>query len=238
MYGLLIVDPDVPGSPFTPGLAGKVWVENAIADYAAEALWVVDDIDTRWHGRRDPNGLHAGLPEINARDIGIQPVGPVTGNPPFMTIDDPDNPHLNDFRPNVFVVSGVPAAYGQADAQVVAPGSVITPSVARGPGKKLLCRTLNAAYCHTHWKFPAAVQGRVIAADGRTWGRGKFGRYSSARTLASMNHEFDLSVARRWDVLLDIDEGTPRGSHEVVVELHHWITNAVVQRLRLQFQVT
>jgi hypothetical protein len=53
-----------------------------------------------------------------------------------------------------------------------------------------------------------------------------------------MNHEFDLSVARRWDVLLDIDETTPTGDHEVVVELHHWITNAVIQRLTLAFTVT
>jgi hypothetical protein len=104
-------------------------------------------------------------------------------------------------------------------------------------GQKLLVRTLNGSYAHTRWKFPAQLPGRVIAADGRTFGREPFGRYSSPYTLASIGHQFQLSVARRWDILLDIPLDVPAGNYFVDIEFYHWITDERIRTVRTQIVV-
>lgn len=220
MYGALIIDPPVAGAPFADGGPGQTFVGNDLVPYAAEAMWVADDIDPRWHALGVADGL--GQVDEDAR----------TG---FMSIDDPQNPHLNDFRPTVFVVSGVAAHFTDPDPLVAIPGSVITPIVARGG--KILVRTLNASYAQTRWTFPSQIPGTVIAADGRSLGREPFGRYSQPVSLASMGHQFDLSVARRWDVLLDT-AGVSPGSYDVRIGFYHWITNALLRELRVRVIVT
>lgn len=233
MYGLLIVDPDVTGAPFNDGGAGKCHVGNAITDYAAEALWVADDFDIRWHGiDRDGNGT-----EITDHNAGLQEnTVDANGFPTFVSINDPDNPHLHDFRPDVFLVTGLPAPYGADNAVIAtAPGTAITPRITRG--QKLLVRTLNASYCTTRWKFPTQLPGQVIAADGRTFGREPFGRYSSPFSLDSIGHQFEFTTARRWDVLLDIPLSVPAGSYFVDIEFYHWITNERIRTVRTQIVV-
>jgi hypothetical protein len=231
MYGPLIIDPDVPGAPFTTGGPGVTRVGNGLAAYGAEALWVADDFDTRWHGVDFGNGL----PLVDHVASGIQAVDD-DARTGFVTIDDVDNPRLHDFNPNVFVITGVAAQHDQEGALVAtAPGTVITPQVQRG--QKLLVRTLNASYAHQRWRFPSAVPGQVIAADGRTFGREPFGRYSSPFTLASIGHQFQLSTARRWDVLLDTT-GVAVGNYDVEVAFHHWITDALLRTVKLRFVVT
>jgi hypothetical protein len=228
MYGALIIDPNVPGAPFTDGGPGTTLVHNPAfpesvepVAYAAEALWVADDIDPRWHLLGVADGL--GEPDADAR----------TG---FMRIDDPQNPHLNDFNPTVFTVTGVPAHFSDPNPLVAVPGNdAITPTVRRG--EKILVRTLNASYAQTRWTFPAAIPGKVIAADGRTLGRAPFGQYATPRDLATMGHQFDLSVARRWDVLLDTT-GVPLGNHDVGIGFYHWITGALIRQIRTRIVVT
>jgi hypothetical protein len=221
-----------------------VHVGNAIVPYAAEAVWVVDDFDTRWHGRA--NALAAGLPIIDHVASGVQaardPLAPATDFSEFVRYNDPDNPRLNDFRPNVFLCTGVAAPWDAArnmtqDGALVetAPGTAITPVVRRG--ERLLVRTLNASYAQTRWEFPANVPGQVVAADGRTFGREPFGRYSSPFSLASIGHEFRLSVARRWNVLLDIPSNVPLGSYEVKCTFHHWVSDQPLSSIRLKFVV-
>lgn len=233
MYGMLIIDPNVPGAPFADGGAGQCYVGNTPTGYAAEAIWVADDIDIRWHGiDRDGNGTN-----ITDHSAGVQDNG-VDGNgfPTFVTINDPNNPHLHDFRPDVFLVTGVAAPFGADNALIAtAPGTAITPRVTRG--QKLLIRTLNASYCTTRWKFPAQLPGTVIAADARTFGREPFGRYSSPFSLASINHQFEFTTARRWDVLLDIPTNVPAGNYFVDIEFYHWITNLRLRTVRTQIVV-
>jgi FtsP/CotA-like multicopper oxidase with cupredoxin domain len=221
MYGLLVVDPDVAGAPFVDGGPGVTHVGDELVPYAAEALWVADDIDPRWH-------------ELSVSD-GLQSVD-ADGRSGFTRIDDPKNPRLHDFNPTVFVVTGVAAPHGVPDGLVTtAPGTAVTPVVRRG--EKLLVRTLNAAYAQTRWTFPPELPGTVIAADGRTFGREPFGRYSRPRSLAAMGHRFDLSVARRWDVLLDVPAGAALGDHHVTIGFYHWITGELLRQVRVRIVV-
>lgn len=222
MYGLLIVDPAVPGAPFADGGPGVTYVGNDLVPYDAEALWVADDVDLRWHLLDVADGL--GDPDQDARSG-------------FMRIDDPRNPRLHDFRPTVFVVTGVAASVNLPDPApiVAAAGTAVTPRVRRG--QRLLVRTLDAAYCQTRWTFPAELPGTVTAADGRTHGREPFGRYSRPRSLASMGHRFELSTARRHDVLLEIPPTAAPGNYEVRVGFHHWITEALLREVSLRIVV-
>jgi hypothetical protein len=218
MYGMLIVDPDIPGAPFIDGGAGAVYQGNEVVAYASEAIWVADDIDSSWR-ELDKS---AGIP-------GMEVGG--NGNPVFMAWNDNDNPHFNDFNPDGFVVSGVAAGLPPNNVIAAMGKTVIA-------GQKLLVRALNASYCTTVWKFPSTLPGTVTATDARTLGRSNngFGSYSEPIPLASINHEFMLTTARRWDILIDT-AGAPLGQHMVEIEFRHWITNNVLRTVRLPITV-
>lgn len=234
MYGLLIVDPDVDGAPFQDGGPGVIYVGNTPTPYGREAFWVADDIDSNWHAVAETNGLH-----------GLDPAAGISCGE-FMAIDDPRRLlNLHDFRPDVFVVSGVaaPWAGGQSiDNALVtlnpAQGSVITPRVPRG--QNLLIRALNASYTTTRWTFPEALRSRarVVAADARTLGRAPFGRYSSPFFLSELpTPYFQFSTAQRWDILLDTSTLPVGGSYEVEIAYHHWITDERITRVRTQINI-
>jgi FtsP/CotA-like multicopper oxidase with cupredoxin domain len=247
MYGLLIVDAPKPAAatgqdaPYQNGGPGWTYVGNNKASYDKEAFWVADDIDTNWHA----NAVHGHSPEA-----GISP-----GE--FMAIGDTRRVvDLHDFNPDVFVVSGVAAAWNpilgrtEPNAEIVLDpidptdplgvrrlGSIITPRVARG--QKVLIRTLNASYTTTRWTFPTALRSaaRVTAIDGRTLGREPFGRYSSPFLLSEMaTPYFQLTTAQRYDILLDTTNLTA-GNHDVSIDYHHWITDALIQRVRTRIIV-
>ncbi|PKN13657.1 MAG: hypothetical protein CVU69_00330 [Deltaproteobacteria bacterium HGW-Deltaproteobacteria-4] len=217
MYGMLIVDPAVPGAPFADGGAGATFLGDDIANYQSEAIWVADDIDSRWRALD--------------KSAGIAAPGLVNGQPVFMAWNDPANPRLNDFRPDGFVVSGVAADPAQNNT-IVARGKTVV------GGQKLLVRALNASYCTTVWKFPETLSGTVTAVDARTLGRSStgFGSYSEPFSLASINHEFMLTTARRWDILIDT-AGSSFGTHMVEIEFRHWITGLVLRTVRLPITV-
>lgn len=215
MYGMLIIDPDVPGAPFTDGGPGAVMRANTPVGYDVEAIWVPDDIDRRWHAL-DRHGYH--------RRAGIV-------NGAFVPINDPDNPRLHDFRPDVFVVSGVPAPFGGDGATL----NGVQATVVRG--QKLLVRALNAAYCTTRWRFPTSLQGEVLAVDGRTLGREPFSRYSAPYSLASIGHQFQLTTAQRWEILIDTGTATNFGQHLVEVDYFHWYTNTRLFTVRMPIQI-
>jgi hypothetical protein len=249
MYGPLIIDPDVPGAPFTTFGPGQTYVGNTLTPYAAEAIWVVDDIDTRWHGLDGINYGPGRNPVTNVA-AGLQGMGAGKfGDPqnPFTLITDSDNPRLHDFDPNVFVVTGVPVPVNPAPRAVL-PGQVSIPRSVDNhllegmgtscvAGGKILIRTLNAAYCHTRWQFPTNIPGQVIAADGRTFGREPWGeRYSQPFSLASINHLFQLSVARRWDVLLDT-AGVAPGVYDVAVSIFTSVGDERLVTIRLPITI-
>jgi hypothetical protein len=215
MYGMLIIDPDVPGAPFTDGGSGAVMMRDEPVSYDVEAVWVPDDIDRRWHILDQPN-YH-------------ERAGIVRGE--FVSINNPVNPRLHDFNPDVFAVSGVAAPFGQDGALLS--GAQATATL----GDKVLVRALNAAYCTTRWRFPATVQGTVVAVDGRTLGRSPFGRYSEPYSLASINHQFELTTAQRWDILIDTGSASRLGQHVVEVDFLHWYTKNRLFTVRMPIQV-
>lgn len=224
MYGALIIDP--PEGP------GHTFVGNALTTYQKEAIWVADDIDSRWHGV-PRNIVDNGAPVLGGHGhvaVGIQ-ARDADGRSGFTRIDDPDNPRLHDFNPNIFVVSGHPATF-QIDNDIIGAAGV---SVTRG--ERLLVRTLNASYCTQRWQFPTALGGEVIAHDGRTLGREPFGRYSAPFSLASIGHRFELSTARRWDVLIDTSTA-PAGRHLVDISYYHWITDVRIRTVRVPIDIT
>ncbi len=225
MYGMLIIDPDVPGAPFVDGGAGVALLRDEPVAYDAEAIWAADDIDTRWHGLEGN-----GAPVLSHVAEGIQDCDN-DGRAGFVSINDPDNPRLHEFRPNAFVVSGQAAPFADdGENRIDAAGVSVT------AGGRVLVRALNASYCTTVWKFPSTLQGTVTAVDGRTLGRSDngFGSYSEPYSLASINHQFRLVTAQRWDVL--VDSAAP-GTHLVEIEFRHWITNEVLRTVRLPIVV-
>lgn len=230
MYGMLIVDPD---GPYIDGGPGKIYVANDLVNYDAEAIWVADDIDTRWHGV-DDGPLFNGNPVLSHVASGIQDCD-TDGRSGFMPINDDDNPHLHDFNPNVFVVSGQAAPFDPTNspANRLIPGAGATLEL----GQKLMVRALNASYCNQIWKFPTSLQGSVTAIDGRTLGRSDigFGAYSHPFSLASINRQFLLTTARRYDVLIDSFSRT--GQHLVEIEFRHWITNALLRTVEVPISV-
>jgi len=215
MYGMLIVDPDVPGAPFADGGAGVTLVRDTPTAYASEAIWVADDIDARWRSLSVADGIQAC--DNDARSG-------------FVLWNDPDNPRLNDFNPTYFVVSGQAAPAVDNGVNLVA-GAGATLAL----GQTLLVRALNASYCTVVWKFPTTLQGTVTAKDGRTLGRAPFCSYSQPFSLASVGHQFSLTTAQRWDIL--IDSASRTGQHLVEIEFRHWITNALLRAVRVPINV-
>lgn len=216
MYGMLIIDPDVPGAPFADGGPGVTLVGDTPTAYAAEAIWVGDDIDARWRNLDVADGIQE--PDDDAR----------TG---FVSINDPDNPRLHDFNPTYFVVSGV-AAPAVDDGQSLIAGAGVTVTA----GGRVLVRALNASYCTQVWRFPSSLQGMVTATDGRTLGRSGFGSYSQPYSLASINHQFMLTTAQRHDILIDTSAAN-LGTNLVEIEFRHWITNQLLRTVRVPLNV-
>ena len=221
MYGMLIIDPNVPGAPFVDGGSGVILVRDTPTAYDREAIWVADDIDARWRA-------------LDVAD-GIQAVD-TDGRSGFVLWEDQDNPRLNDFNPTYFVVSGQ-AAPAQAGTRVnEVPDLIPAAGATLTLGQKLLVRTLNASYCTTVWKFPTSLQGLVTAQDARTLGRSGFGAYSEPFTLASIGHQFTFTTAQRYDILIDTT-GIAPGQHLVEIEFRHWISNLLLRTVRVPINV-
>jgi hypothetical protein len=241
MYGMLIVDPDVPGAPFADGGPGVTLVGDTPTAYHRETFWVVDDIDLSWHESTFFDG--------HDKSFGIQDPNPYpqpfTGG--FQLIPSGG---LNDFYPDFFVVTGVTVGLNglpeqptlaQINRNPILPTlhNFVQPSIAQG--QKLLIRALNASYCTSVWRFPTGVDGTVTAVDARTLGRHGFGEYSQPFRLSSLPlvdgyRQFSLSTAQRWDIL--IDEGNI-GVHQVLVDFHHWNNyDEILHTARLPITIT
>jgi hypothetical protein len=81
------------------------------------------------------------------------------------------------------------------------------------------------------------IPGQVIAADGRTFGKTPWGKgYSEPFTLASIQNQFQLSVARRWDVLLDTTNVSP-GTYHVAVSVYSSVGDHRLVTMRLPITI-
>lgn len=187
LYGLLIVDPrkpdipeaaDVPGPPYKTGGSGFVAAFNPpthVRKYDVEALWVPDEIDTRWHDL----GHDAFMQKCDESDPGAAENFTQDG-------------FLNDFRPDVFVVTG--KARRSTDT---APFEEV--AVSAKVGETVLIRALNAGY--TVQEFRIGLSAEVVAVDGRPLGVPPLYQYSHPWTVAA-GEPFRLTTARRFDLLI------------------------------------
>ncbi len=203
MYGMLIVDPDVSGAPFTdggPGVVQHAGRSNGLADYDVEALWVTDDLDPQWHGTIIQRGGHSvGIVDPFYNTDGR---GNPTGRP---LIDIDPTLSLTSYNPKVFVMTGIPAPWTMPASMVSRPLGLPYPAdgaaVRARRGQRILIRLLHGAYHIGRFTFGLPVE--VIAVDGRSLGFGPhMQRYSQPFNVAA-NSPWTLSVARRWDLYID-----------------------------------
>lgn len=197
LYGMLIVDPpdpSAPGVPITyrtggPGFAARfnpqalVLTDHAI-HYDVEAFWVADSIDSRWHTL----GHDAFMQKCDADD-------PI--NPDNFTQDG----ILNDFRPDIFLMTGIPRRKGDPTPFTAANNPLFGPLVAPTVkvGQTLLIRVQNADYI-IH-QVTLGIDAEVIGMDGRALGVPPFQQYSRPFTLPA-GTPFRLTSAMRHDLIV------------------------------------
>lgn len=208
LYGLLIVDPpegpgfaraNVPGFPgFDPA--------RFLVPYDVEAIWVPDEMDSLWH-------------ELN-HDAFMQKCDE----------DDPLDPEtftkdgfLNDFRPDVFLITGV-----------VSDGSPIFDprvKVTARAGQTILIRLLCAGYAIQ--EYTLGLDATITAFDGRSLGVPPRGAYSSPIPVAA-NTPFRLTSARRCDLLV---RAPARGLYPFRVRYLDWIRGNIVHTATTYIEV-
>lgn len=222
MYGLLISDPDVAGAPYVDGGAGRVYRGNSTRAYDKEALWVFDDVDSRWHETVfAQHGVQAGI-------------GGTGAGSEFTTFGQNAGIELNRFEPDFFLVTGEFANPNQSERANLITNALVSPTLTRG--QTLLIRCLNASYTVLTVKFPSQIDPEVIAKDGRTLGRAPFMSYSAPYRLSTQNREVTLGTANRWDMLVDTS-AVPSGTHYIEAEYRHWRTNELLRRVAVKITV-
>lgn len=206
LYGMLIIDP--PTGPGTVAGVDPARPGQFTIPYDVEAFWVPDDMDSRWHR---------------------------LGHSAFMLDegDDPNDPAtfdqtgiLNDWRPDVFTLTGVVTP---------SPTTVLTDrrvAVQARVGQTILVRLLNASYSIN--RYTLGIPARVVAADGRAFGVPPFGVYSQPFTIAA-NQAFELSTARRWDLII---RPTTAGTYPFRADFLHWSTRRLLGTVRTTIRVT
>ncbi len=240
LYGLLVVDPPNPNradplqAPYLgpddqgfggpgfaaanlanfPGLFPGFDPTHFVVPYDVEALWVPDEFDTIWHelnhdafmqkhDRNDPMGIGTFTRE------GI----------------------LNDFRPDVFLISGVVSVPTTRVGVQPEVGAVIRDprvAVTAQRGQTILIRLLNAGY--TIQEYTLGAPAIVIAADAHSFGVPSESPYSSPVRLRA-NEPFRLTGARRVDLLV----AAPAVRQEIpfTVRYYDWIHGPDSQSPRL-----
>jgi hypothetical protein len=226
LYGLLLIDPPKPagstieGPPYPnggPGFAAAFNPPDHVIPYDVEAFWVADSIDSRWH-------------ELG-HDAFMQACDP----------DDPANPDdftqdgiLNDFRPDIFVLTGIPRRINDPTPFTAADhplfGPVVAPTVQ--VGQTLLVRTLNADYIVQ--QFTLGIDAEVIAMDGKALGVPPFQQYSHPFQLPA-GTPFRLTSAMRWDLMV---KPTTPGTFPVKVEFFNQISGELLYTARTTINVT
>ncbi|MBM4286226.1 MAG: hypothetical protein FJ128_13435 [Deltaproteobacteria bacterium] len=238
MYGMLLIDPqnprrvagaprlnpsrlrDEPLAPYAFGGPGYVRRGNDIVRYDVEAIWVSDDVDPVWHEFSHNHGFAdtgpAGIPDANGNDLGVK-FEDVAMHHPERSL------HL--FRPQYFVISGVPHPWTRLDVLPVALDpelAFLSPIPARVQfDQTLLVRLLCASYGVCRYTFEG-LDVEVIAMDGRVLGQTPHTRYSAPFKIAA-GVPFELTAARRFDLLIR-PTSSEVGAHRVLVEFKDRIT--------------
>jgi FtsP/CotA-like multicopper oxidase with cupredoxin domain len=194
LYGGLIVDPMNPDGllgglqpPYPlggPGVCATVdstlpGFLNNRAPYDVEALWAVDEMDSRWH------------------ELSHQAFMQACGDGSMPREDFTQDGILHDFRPDVFAISGVVSEPSAADP-CVSDDSIPQPgAITAKPGQLILLRIICAGYILHEYSF--SLPGRVLGMDGHPCGLPPGDRYSYPFDLPA-GRPFILTSARRWDI--------------------------------------
>jgi FtsP/CotA-like multicopper oxidase with cupredoxin domain len=227
MYGFLIVDPPAPpGDVLVPpySFGGPGWVaanldafpqfqgpnyvpSSQLARYDAEALWAVDEFDSTWH-------LLNHQAFMQQCDV-VAPMAPET----FL------RGILNDFRPDVFLITGLNSVPTTPIGQRPEQGAPILapPVVVQVPaGQNGLIRILNAGY--TTQEYVLGVDALVISADGRPFGADRWNprRKYSKPFFVRAGTPFRVTAARRFEVLVRAPN-TPGATFPAEVRFYDWM---------------
>ena len=222
LYGLLLVDPPKPagstleGPPYPIGKPGYVAAFSPatghVIPYDVEAFWVADSIDSRWHTLN-----HDAFMQECAADDPINPSGFIR------------NGILNDFRPDIFLLTGLArrkkdtATFRAAESPLVAPTLRV--------GQTLLARALNADYLIQ--QYTLGIDAQVIAMDGRALGVPPSEQYSHPVDLPA-GRPFRLTSAMRWDLIVRPKKA---GTFPVTIEYLNQITGQLLYTARTSIKV-
>jgi FtsP/CotA-like multicopper oxidase with cupredoxin domain len=229
LYGMLLVDPPNPAAPAVPvtyptggpGFAARfnpqaLALTDHVIHYDVEAFWVADSIDSRWH--------FLGHDAFMMKSVPDDPLNPVN-----FTQDG----FLNDFRPDVFVLTGIPRRKADTTQFTAADhpafGPLVAPTV--GVGQTLLARVTNADYIIQ--QFTLGIDAEVIAMDGRGLGIPPFQQYSRPFPLPA-GMPFRLTSAMRWDLII---KPTAPGAYPVKIEFLNQITGQLLYTARTTITV-
>ena len=190
--------------------------------YDVEALWVLDDIDSKWHNQFAPGDhttfpQHGSIPGVN--DLFHQNPG---GGGFFA---------FNNYNPDYFLCTGANFAGGvggTGDA-LLAPNLLVPKELNSGVtgmqisinatrGQTILVRALCAAYMPITITFPMDVV--IIAFDGRALGVPPWNQYNHPFLLPK-GTEYELSTARRFDALIRVETTQPAVNDFATVHFTH-----------------
>jgi len=253
LFGYMIFDPptgqgraacNLAGFPqfpnFQTGTVDTIRTDpNAFTvPYDNEYFWGIHDVDPLWHT--------LGHDDFMAGFVGGLPAPTING--PFTT-----DGFLHDFNPSYFTITGVnvPATLGGTGTLPVDAAGVRTPdgtgvqlsdgtwvtgdtpvAVNAGTQKTLLIRTLIGAYLRIKISLP--MECVVIAQDGRALGVPPFGSYNYA-FLQPANKFFELTTARRWDLLVRTPNTTFNGF--ATVQYLHYTDGRLLCTAKIPFNV-
>jgi len=176
-----------------------------------EALWVVDDRDSRWSDLA-PNaratyprhGNHPGIDDEFDRNPGADGFFAFNDfNPDYWYVTGVNFPSDNPSLP-----AGTPGAVGTIPSDIVIPPQLMSGvSGVQVPinakvGQNILVRVLDGAYNNATYRFPVDIT--IIAWDGRGLGATSQTQFNHAYTVPA-NTPIHVSVARRFDALIKSD---------------------------------
>lgn len=171
--------PLVVDPPEGPGYVRR---GTEIVPYDHEVLWIPDDVEPDWHDHSNhSDGLDC------ATD---------------------DSQPLLHFRPQYWILSGVPEHRTRTDPRVTVTCRV---------GERVLIRLLNAAYGSCVLRLPFDAD--CIGMDGHTLGGPEVGRYSRPYMIPA-GSPLELTTAQRWDLLVVPDRP---GTYTVPIDFRHWV---------------
>ncbi|MBI2850787.1 MAG: carboxypeptidase regulatory-like domain-containing protein [Chloroflexi bacterium] len=207
MGGLITdADPEAGNAALPAYLKFPVNPHAKTVPYDVEALWVVDDRDSRWSDEapdaRATYPKHGSIVGDNDNFRGN--AGGGTDSTKFFA--------FNDFNPDYWYVTGVNFPGPKGGSGTIPAGIVIPPSLICGTatqvsveaevGQTILIRALDGAYNNVTYRFPVDVT--VIAWDGRALGVEPFNAYNHAYTVPA-GQPIHSSVARRFDALIRVN---------------------------------